>query len=103
MLKEIKEGQPCKLDTPSTCLEAFFQSDIPNQHLLCELYLHEVVCFGDRTLNIYPYVGDIQLRAFTSFVNNQVWWKEDYDTIKTNEVEKTLWIRGELHHVQQVI
>ena len=84
LLKVVKEGRPCKLDTPSTFLESFFQSDIPNQHLLCGLYLHEVFYFGDRIFNISPYVGDIQLRAFTSFVNNQVWWKVAFDTIKTN-------------------
>lgn len=91
------------LDTPSSFLESFFSSDTPDQHLLHEIYLHEVIYYGDKTFNISPYVGYVQLQAFTSFVNNQVKWKETFYTINTNEAKKILCIRGELHPVQQVI
>ena len=32
---------------------------------------------------------------FTSFVNNQTMWKVAHDIMKTTQIEKTLWERGE--------
>lgn len=50
----------------------------------------------DRQFNISPYVGDIQLHAFSSFVQNQVRWELAYSSAKHNEKNVTLWVRGEL-------
>ena len=43
-----------------------------------------------------PYVGDIQLHAFASYVQNQVRWEIGHSTAEQNEKNVTLWVRGEL-------
>ena len=45
---------------------------------------------------MYPYVGDIQLHAFASFVQNQVRQELAYSTTEHNEKNVTIWVRGEL-------
>ena len=42
------------------------------------------------------FVREIQLQAFTSFVNNQVTWLNDFQMVHINEGASTLWIRSEL-------
>ena len=65
----------------SEFLETFSQSDFLDQHFLCEIYLHEQSCMLDTKFNHVPYVGDVQLRSFTSFVNNQAKWWNVFHTI----------------------
>ena len=45
--------------------------------------------------NPIPHIGDIHLRAFTSFVTNHMHWWVASQTIHKNEDNSTLWIRGE--------
>lgn len=66
----IKDKIPYELATIMIILGTFSQSNIAEQHLLCELYMHEYVLYEERNFNLSPYVGDIQLWPFTSFVNN---------------------------------
>ena len=94
LLAAIKEDQPFRMDTALSFLESFFKSNIPNQHLLCEHYLHEILCFGDKKFNISPYVGNIQLREFTSFLNNHVRWKVAFETVKKMEQRKNFGLEG---------
>ena len=54
--------------------------DVLNQHLMCELYMHDYFLSNYQTFNPIPFVGDIQLRAFTSYTINQVKWKKAFDT-----------------------
>ena len=88
--------KPHQIVDPKSFLKAYSRSDSTDQHLLCELYLHEYVCMVDRRFNISPYVGDIQLHAFSSFVQNQVRWELAHSSTKHNEKNVTLWVRGEL-------
>jgi hypothetical protein len=92
----IKEDKTCSFDTTISFLKTFFQRSLADQHLLCELYLHEYVLFGERKFNLSHYVGDIQLRDFTSFVSNQEKWKASHEAIKETQAEKLLWVRGNL-------
>jgi len=48
----------------------------------------------DRTTNIIPVVGDIQLRAFTAFLANQLTWKNAFTSTQYNEQNCLLWIRA---------
>jgi hypothetical protein len=57
----------------------------------------------DRIYNITPLVGDIQIRDFTSFFNNHVTWRNDFQTVRKNEVNASLWIRGEPLDVRTII
>ena len=61
LMNVIREGKTYRLDTPPSFMEAFFQSDIPDQYLLYEIYLHEVIYYGYMTFNISPNIGGVQL------------------------------------------
>ena len=71
-LRAVKEGRSYEIETSVKFLETFLGSDFEDQNLLCELYLHEMACPLDRHLNLVPFLGDVQLRAFASFVSNHV-------------------------------
>ena len=71
------------------------ESSFTEQNLLCELYLDEMACPMDSRSNPVPYLGDVQLRAFASFVNNHVQWENVFHTISRNETSSNLWIRSE--------
>ena len=71
-LKSLKEEIPYQLNPTAQFLETFVESIFTEQNLLCELYLREMACPMDILSNHAPYLGDAQLRAFASFVNNHV-------------------------------
>lgn len=71
----MKDNKICKFDTFKNFLNTFIQCDLANQHLICELYMHESIMYHKNQFSPSPYGGDIQLRSFTSFVNNMVQWK----------------------------
>jgi hypothetical protein len=50
-----------------------------------------------------PLVGDVQLRAFTSFLYNQILWQSDFSAAKHNEDNKLLWITPELERAARFI
>lgn len=91
----MKEGRPCKFTTTSAFLETFSHCSLPEQHLVCELYMQEVIWFGERRVNLSPYVRDIQLRDFVSFSENHMKWRIAYDIVSKDRAKKTLWIRAE--------
>lgn len=91
----IKEKRPYKTRRIQDFLGTFQSAYFLEQHLLCELYLHDLACFRDQYFNFTPYVGDVQFRAFVSFVQNQVVWKIAYDIVTTNEGWVSLCIRNE--------
>ena len=45
---------------------------------------------NDYTFNPVPFVGDVQLRAFTSYTINQVKWKKSFDTFEENQATNPL-------------
>jgi len=94
-MKALEKGRPYKIHKFREFLETFNHASIKDQHLLCELYLHHLVVKEDRLTNITPIVGDIQLRAFTYFVNNQFFWRNAFLFAQQNEQSSTLWVRGE--------
>ena len=71
-LKYLKEGRPHQLLIVPLFLDTLSQSDFFEQNLLCELYTHEVACPMNIVFDIIPHIGDVHLRAFTSFVSNRM-------------------------------
>ena len=71
-LKSLKEGRPFKLTPSSQFLETFMESSLTEQNLLCEFYLHEMDIPMELHSNPTPYLGDVQLREFSYFVNNHL-------------------------------
>ena len=94
-LKAVKEGRSFEITTSAKCLETFFGSNFEDQNLLCELYLHEMACPQDCHSNPIPFVGDVQLRAFASFVSNHAQWERYFQTFSHNEAHFNLWVQSE--------
>jgi hypothetical protein len=94
-IKSIVEGKPYEVIEPTDFVKTFLAASIKDQHLLCEGYFHNEAIPENRRLNINPLVGDVQLRAFTSFLYNQILWQSNFSTVSHNEDKKLLWIRPE--------
>ena len=71
-LKAIKDGRPHELLTAEHFVKTFSEASESDQHLLCELYLHNEAMPKNRRTNLTPIVGDVQIRAFVSFLANQL-------------------------------
>ena len=69
-LKSLKEGRPYQLTPSVKFLQTFVEINAIEHNLLCEFYLHEMACPMDPFSNPVPYLEDVQLRSFASFVNN---------------------------------
>ena len=94
-LRAVKEGRSFEIMTSAKILETFFGSNFEDQNLLCELYLHEMACPLDCHSNPIPFSGDVQFRAFASFVRNHAQWERSFQTFSHNEAHTNLWIRSE--------
>ena len=94
-LKAIKDGRPHELLTTEKFVKTFAEAPASDQHLLCELYLHNEAMLENREVNLNPIVGDIQIRAFVSFLANQITWKTAFIASRHNEENRLLWIRLE--------
>ena len=109
-LRDVKEGRLYEIETSTKFLETFLESDFEERNLLCELYLHELACPLDRHSNPIPFLGDVQLRDFSSFVSNHVQWERSFQTFSHNDSHSNLWIQSEpqkpcllLAHQQNVL
>ena len=69
--------------------------DVPTQHLMCEFYMHGYLLRVEREFYPVPYVGDIHLRALTSYALNQIHWQKACNTFESNQVTKPFIVRGE--------
>jgi hypothetical protein len=94
-IKSIIEGKPHEVISSIDFIQTFEAASTRDQHLLCEAYFHNEGIPENRSLNINPLVGDVQLRAFTSFLLNQITWQGDFSAAKNNEDNRSLWIRPE--------
>jgi hypothetical protein len=94
-IKSIIEGKPHEVILSADFIKTFVAASTRDQHLLCEAYFHNEAIPENRLLNINPLVGDVQLRAFTSFLLNQILWQGDFSAAKNNEDNRLLWIRPE--------
>jgi hypothetical protein len=94
-IKSIIEGEPHEVISSADFIKTFVAASTRDQHLLCEAYFHNEAIPENRVLNINPLVGDVQLRAFTSFLLNQILWQGDFSAAKNNEDNRLLWIRPE--------
>jgi hypothetical protein len=75
-IKSIIEGKSYKVIQSTDFVKTFLAASIRDHHLLCEAYFYNEAIPENRLLNINPLVGDVQLRAFTSFLLNQIFVAE---------------------------
>jgi len=94
-MKAVRDGIPHQVITSDQFMQTFAEAPKNDQNMLCELYLHNEAMSEDRTTNIIPIVGDIQLRAFTTFLANQLTWQNSFISAQYNEQNYLLWIRAE--------
>jgi hypothetical protein len=94
-LRSIIEGKPYEVISSIDFIQTFEAASTKDQHFLCEAYLHNEAILENRTLNMNPLVGDVQLRAFTSFLLNQITWQNEFTTVSNNEDKRSIWIRPE--------
>jgi hypothetical protein len=94
-IKSIKEGRPHAVLNSTDFVKTFAKASAMDQHLPREVYFHNEAIPENRQLNLNPIVGDIQIRSLTSFLNNQIIWKDDFLIAKHNEDNRLLWIRPE--------
>jgi hypothetical protein len=94
-VRSIIEGKPYEVISSIDFMQTFEATSTKDQHFLCEAYFHNEAILENRTLNMNPLVGDVQLRAFTSFLLNQITWQGDFSAAKNNEDKRSLWIRPE--------
>jgi hypothetical protein len=80
---------------PEDFVQTFAEASTSDQHLLCEVYLHNEAIPENKQLNLNPLVGDIQIRALVSFLTNQITWQNDFLATKHNEDNHLLWIQPE--------
>ena len=82
-----------EIEDPIQFLYIFKIHDIIGQHLMCKIYMNCYFLNHDQAFNPIPFVGDIHLRAFTSYTINQIKWRKAYDMFEENQVTRFLIMR----------
>lgn len=83
------------LNEPLDFSQDFHSSHAAIQNLLCELFLHNLEVPNDRVCNPLLYVGDIQLRALMSWIQNEISWESQAKVYRELEEEIPLYLRLE--------
>lgn len=106
-LKVVFEGRSYMGSSIHTFLEIFRSYDFDDQSLLCEIFLHNIMCEYVSMKMVVSFLSnmeDLQLQAFLSFMRNQYKWHLAKKSAEANEERTTLWVRAkpgmayELHH-----
>jgi hypothetical protein len=83
------------LDTPKDFLDAYQGCNMEERARLCEFYLHNLILPHPYNWNPNPYVGDVQLMAFASWLRHEEMRAEEFKKYKEEELQTPLWIRVE--------
>ena len=70
---------------------------------MCELYMHGFILEMVHKFNVGPFIRDIQLREFESFMLNQMKWDLDFTTFEENQAACPPKIRAEHFHANAII
>ena len=62
---------------------------------MCELYMHGYFLRHDQAVKLISFMGDINLKYFSSYTIYQIKWRKAYDTFEENQVIRTLMMRKE--------
>ena len=65
--------------------------------------MHGFILEMEHKFNVGPFLVDIQLRAFVSFMLNQMKWDLVFTTFEANQVACPLKIRAEHFHANAII
>jgi hypothetical protein len=75
-IKILASGRLHKIVNPKEIINVFLHAEDHENNLLSELYLFNFVLPNHTCWNPNPFVGDVQLRAFTSFIYSLVQWRD---------------------------
>ena len=92
-IKAIKDGRPHEVFKSKQFVRTFAEASTSDQHLFCELYIYNEAIPENKKFNLNPLVGDIQIKAFASFLANQITWQTAFLATRHNEDNRLLWIR----------
>ena len=93
-LSMVTMGYNDHIETEDQFIASFSRSNEEEQDILCELYMHNLVMIDYEYWDPNPGVGDIQMRAFMSFMRNHLRWNNAAIAIENIEWEDALWVRG---------
>jgi hypothetical protein len=94
-IKQLSNGRIHKIVTLKDFITTFLQVEDHDKNLLCELYLFNFVIPDHTRWNPNPFVGDVQLRDFTSFIYGWVQWWAAHDSYTQVEFNSSLIVREE--------
>ena len=70
---------------------------------MCKLYIHGFILEIVQKFNVGPFLEDIQLREFVSFMLNQMKWDLSFTTFEENQEACPVKIRVEHFHANAII
>lgn len=94
-MESIRDEISYEMEDGVQFLRILRSHNVPTQHLMCEFYFHGYLLRLDIDFNPVPYVGDIHLRALTSYTFNQIHWQKASNTFESNQVTNPFIVRGE--------
>ena len=93
--RALASDNTCYINSMDQFLSLYKTLDEEDDNILCEMYQHDLVLSGKSKWNMNPYVGDVQLRVFTSFMNNQIKWIKAMSFVWQDENMGGLNLKGE--------
>jgi hypothetical protein len=77
----------------------YFSSPQERRNLLCEFYLHNYLMSDNTMWNPNHFIGDVNLRAFLSVLENELKRAHEKELYKGEESTVPLWIRPKVAHI----
>jgi len=94
-IRRLAAGQVHEVRKHQYFIDMFFFVEYEDQDLLCVLYPFNFLLQGNARWDPNPYVGDIQLWLFSSFILNHINWKKSIEFYTMIKLEERLMIRDE--------
>ena len=82
------------IETKDQFIASLSRSNDEEQDFLCELYMHNPVMIDYEDWDPNPHIGEVQSRAFMSFMRNHLKWNNATTAVENIEWEDALWVRG---------
>jgi len=91
------------LDSPQDFLDAYHGCNIEERDILCEFYFYNCILPHPYDWNPNPYVGNIQLMDFVSWLRNEEMRAEELKNYMKEEQQTPLWNRAKAIRPKYVI
>ena len=86
-LSMVTMGYNDHIEIEDQFIASFFRSNDEEQDFVCELYMHNLAMTDYEDWDPNPHVGEVQLRAFMSFMRNHLRWNNATTTMENIEWE----------------